>query len=93
MAHDTSSLPAREWTQISSTAVDRIRVQNLSGCAVSLMATATASAPVGMAGALDILPYDILAGDTPIADLWLDLSAGYVWARAETGGAVSVSHA
>ena len=82
------------WTQLTNADVSAIRLQNICGYAIEIMATADGIAPSSAAGAVSLNPGDILPANVNLADLFPGVTAGYrVWARIVLGGTVSVSHA
>lgn len=90
----TISLPAGTWTQVSDSNVTSIRVVNLGTEPIWLQATAGAVAPTSTAGALPLLPGQILAADLTIAQLWPGVvNANRVYALSPNASRVSVSNA
>ncbi|WP_428925005.1 hypothetical protein [Marinibacterium sp. SX1] len=82
------------WTELTDADVAAIRLQNLGGYAVDIMATSDTSAPSSAVGALRLDPHDILPANVGLSDVFPGVAAGYrVWARFELGGTLSVSHA
>lgn len=82
-------------TLLTDGAVAACRVSNKTGYVVLLQATATTTAPTSRAGGVPLMPSATAAADLTLADLFPGIGAGamYLWAYADGGGAVSVSHA
>ena len=88
------SIPARTWTSITVNDVTAIRAVNLGTSPILLMATVGATPPVSTAGAIPLMPKEVLAADLTLAQLWPGTAgANRVYAYADAAVAVSVSHA
>lgn len=88
-----ANLAAATWTRLTNATVTAIRVQNRSGYSVLLKATAGVGAPSDFTGAIELLPYSILAADLTLAQLWPGVAGTDVYAWCAQGAQVSFSHA
>lgn len=89
--HATLDLTPGDWVQLTNADATAIRVQSLSGHVIHVQATATSTEPSDDEGALVLHPYDIIAANLSLADLFPGVaSAARVWATGT--GSVSVSH-
>lgn len=93
--HTTINCGADAPTLLTDGAVTVCRVHNLSSYSLYLQATETDVAPASSAGAVTLSPGATLAADIPLAELFPGVGSGalYLWALADVGGALSVSHA
>ena len=89
----TITLPAKEWVELTNADVTAIRVQNLTGNPVRLVATGT-SEPSDDTGHIRLNGGEIIAANGTIAALWPgESTATRIWAICDFHGRVSVSHA
>lgn len=89
----TKSLAAATWTQLTDANITTITFQNISGNFVLIKATVGANAPSDLSGAIRYNPGQ---GERNVAlsDLFPGVSgANRVYAYAQDGAAVVVSHA
>jgi hypothetical protein len=95
--NDTITCAAGSWTLLTSNNVSALRAVHLGSEAIWLQATVGTTPPSGLAGtagALPLLPNQILAADLSLADLFPGISgANRVYAYAPALTRVSVSHA
>jgi hypothetical protein len=93
----TITCAAGAWTLLTDSNVTALRVVHLGTEGIWLQATVGATPPSGLAGtagALPLLPNQILAADLSLADLFPGVSgANRVYAYAPALTKVSVSHA
>lgn len=93
MAQNTDiTLTAETWTQLTDADVTAITFQNKSGNYVLVKGTTSASAPTDDDGAIRYNPGQG-ERNTSLADLFPGISAVRVYARADNGAEVMVSHA
>ena len=93
MAQNTTiNIPALEWTQLTNANVTSITFQNKSGHPVFVHGTTGATAPTDRAGAIRYNPGQG-ERNVELADLFPGIAAVRVWAIADTGVSVFVSHA
>lgn len=89
----TVSIPAATWTQLTADNITALRVQNLCGYTVYIMATVGAVAPTSVAGAILLNPLQGVAANVPLADLFPGVvGANRVYGYCDVPAAVSVSH-
>jgi hypothetical protein len=92
--NETITIPAATWTQLTNANAAAARVQNRSGYSVLLSATPNATAPTTTAGAVELLPGQILAADLTFAQLWPGVTAPVrLWAYCDLSATLSASHA
>lgn len=93
--NDTFGLPSGAWTQLTNANASAVRVQNRSGYSILISATHGTTAPTTVNGAIEVLPFQTLAADMTLAQLWpgVDPAANRLWAWSDNGATVSVSHA
>lgn len=92
--NDTFGLTSGVWTPLTNANATAVRVQNRSGYSILISATNGATAPTTVQGAIEVLPYQTLAADMTLADLWPGVTgANRLWALSDNGATVSVSHA
>lgn len=92
--NETFGLTVGVWTQLTNAAATAARVQNRSGYSILISATNGATAPTTVEGAIELLPYQIMAADITLAELWPGVTgANRLWGYSDNGATVSVSHA
>ena len=93
----TIPVPARTWTLVTLAAVTALRLQSWSAGAILVQATASNASPAGqaapMAGAIQLPGGEILPASVPIADIWPQLGAAWIWVWSDAETQVSVAHA
>lgn len=90
--HDTIQLSRTAWTQLTNADVTELRVQNITGAAVYIQATATATPPSADDGSLVLEGYSAIAPDLTLDQLFPGVtSPARVWGKGSSS--VSVSHA
>jgi hypothetical protein len=90
---DTVNVAAETWTQITNADVTELTFQNVSDQTIRVTATAGATAPTTLNGALRYAP---MMGEVKmvLADYFPGVSgANRVWVYADSGVSVFVSHA
>ena len=85
------------WVLLTNAADDltaAARVQNTGGYALWVQATANTTAPTSGAGAISLLPGDILPSTSTFAQLFPGVTAPvHVWGRCDLNCSASISHA
>jgi hypothetical protein len=98
--NNMTSIPPREWTQLTTADATAVAVQNFNspngGAAVYLIATAGAVVPTATPSALGCKRLEggqIIAADLTLAQLWPGISGTRLYAYCDQPAQVSVSHA
>ena len=86
--------PARTWTALTDADVDALTVSNRGQHGVFLQGRANTTAPTTTAGAVPLLPGQVIAADITLAQLFPGVSTPVrVFAFAPEGAVLSVQHA
>ena len=93
--HDTLVVVPGAPRPISNGSTASVRVHNISGAAIDIQATATASPPTSRRGAIPLAVGQTMAADLTLAQLFPGVGVGpfWLWAYAAVPTDISVSHA
>lgn len=96
--HDTLPISPKQFTRVTSGAVEAVRIQNLSPhTSLFLQVTEMDTAPADLRGAVELGVGMTWTTDLPLHNLFpgvlISGGTGHVWLWADDGATVSVSHA
>ncbi len=89
----TVQLVAGTWTQLTTADVTALRVQNVNGYNIRVMATAGATPPTTLDGSIVLAPLMVWATDLTLAQAFPGVTGTRVYGYCDNPARVSVSHA